>query len=85
MTTNKRTSSTVLTDDNETKKRKKDDTASSSSSTTSKETTPTFHDANLPGKKLCEYGEACYRQKNPLHTAEYDHPRKLFLLPLHVL
>ncbi|CAF0726606.1 unnamed protein product [Adineta ricciae] len=72
MTTNKRTSSTVLNDDNETKKQKKDDAASSS--TTSKDATPIFLNENRPAKKLCEYGEACYRQKNPLHTAEYDHP-----------
>ena len=46
------------------------------SATTNKESIPTFADENITNKKTCEYGEACYRQKNPLHTAEYDHPRK---------
>jgi len=73
MTTNKRTASSLMNDDNETKKLKTE----SSSSTTNKESVPSFVDENIPKKKICEYGEACYRQKNPTHTDQYDHPRKL--------
>ncbi len=72
MTTNKRTASSLMNDDIETKKLK----IESSISTTSKESIPAFIDENISKKKICEYGEACYRQKNPIHTAQYDHPRK---------
>lgn len=80
MTTNKRSASIVIDDDdtdddhNETKKLK---TESPSSSTTNKESIPSFIDENISKKKICEYGAACYRQKNPLHTAEYEHPCNL--------
>jgi hypothetical protein len=45
-----------------------------SNSTNQKSSTPIFLDENISNKKLCKYGEACYRQDNPIHTAEYDHP-----------
>ncbi|CAF0978363.1 unnamed protein product [Adineta steineri] len=70
MATNKRTSSSSINDDTETKKFKTDDNLA----TTSKESIPAFINENITNKKLCEYGTACYRQKNPIHTAEYDHP-----------
>jgi len=72
MTTNKRTASSLINNDTETKKLKTE----SSSSTTNKESVPSFIDENISKKKICEYGETCYRQKNPIHTAQYDHPRK---------
>lgn len=78
MTTNKRTASSLTNDESETKRRKSEDNSTASTSTTSKESIPTFINENLAKKKICEYGEACYRQKNPIHTAQYDHPRKLF-------
>ncbi len=78
MTTNKRTASLTRDDDIETKKHKIENDLSSSTSTTSKESIPSFIDENVTNKKICEYGEACYRQKNPVHTAQYDHPRKSF-------
>jgi hypothetical protein len=71
MTTNKRTASSLINNDTETKKLKTE----SSSSTTNKESVPSFIDENISKKKICEYGETCYRQKNPIHTAQYDHPR----------
>jgi hypothetical protein len=40
------------------------------------ESKPSFINENISNKKICEYGEDCYRQKNPIHTAQYDHPRK---------
>ncbi|CAF3545597.1 unnamed protein product, partial [Rotaria sp. Silwood2] len=74
MTTNKRTASSLMNDDIEAKKLKTEIDSTSSISTTSKESIPSFVDDNVTAKKICEYGEACYRQKNPKHTAEYDHP-----------
>ncbi len=65
MTTNKRTSSSLMTDDSEAKKVKIESLNS---------TTPSFVDENISNKNLCKYGENCYRQNNPIHTAEYDHP-----------
>ncbi len=78
MTTNKRTASSLMNDDRETKKSKSEDNSTASISTTSKEPIPTFINENITNKTMCEYGEACYRQKNPIHTSQYDHPRNLF-------
>ena len=47
-----------------------------STSTTNKESIPTFLDENICEKKICQYGQACYRQENPMHTAQYHHPCK---------
>lgn len=77
MTTNKRTASSSMDDDIEAKKVKTDIDSTSSNVTTSEESRPVFLDENVTNKKICEYGESCYRQKNPKHTAEYDHPCKL--------
>ncbi|CAF3876423.1 unnamed protein product [Rotaria magnacalcarata] len=74
MTTNKRTSSSVLNGAIETKKLKTEVDSTSPTSTTVKESIPSLIDENSVKKKSCEYGEACYRQQNPKHTAEYDHP-----------
>jgi hypothetical protein len=63
-----------MNDDIETKKLKTD----SSISSTNQESVPSFINENTSNKKICEYGEACYRQKNPVHTAQYDHPCKSF-------
>jgi hypothetical protein len=76
MTTNKRTASLSIDDDIETKKHKTENDLTAS--TTNKESIPTFIDENITNKKICEYGETCYRQKNPMHTAQYHHPRKSF-------
>ena len=65
-----------MNDDTEAKKLKTENETTPSMSTTEKQPIPTFIDDNLHDKKTCEYGEACYRQQNPLHTAHYDHPRK---------
>lgn len=73
MSTNKRTASSLLNDDNETKKLKTE-TSSPTTTTANKETIPSFIDENSSSKKICPYAESCYRQKNSLHTAEYDHP-----------
>ena len=78
MTTNKRTASSILNEDIETKKLKTDIASTSSTSTTIKESITSSVDENNTKKKTCEYGETCYRQQNPKHTAEYDHPCKLF-------
>ena len=59
-------------DDSESKKLK----IESSTSTTNKESRPTFLDENISKKQICKYGQACYRQENPLHTAQYHHPCK---------
>jgi hypothetical protein len=59
-----------MNDDNEAKKLKIDPP----NSTNQKSSTPIFLDENISNKKMCKYGEACYRQDNPIHTAEYDHP-----------
>lgn len=75
MSTNKRTASSLLNDDNETKKLKTE-TSSPTTTTANKETIPSFIDENTSSKKICPYAESCYRQKNALHTAEYDHPCK---------
>ena len=56
-----------------------EDLPSSSSTTASTESKPSFLNSNVSDKKICKYGEACYRQNNPLHTAEYNHPCKLLL------
>ncbi|CAF0751248.1 unnamed protein product [Rotaria sordida] len=74
MTTNKRTASSLMNDDIEAKKLKTEIDSTSLISTISKESIPSFVDDNITKKKICEYGEKCYRQKNPKHTAEYDHP-----------
>lgn len=74
MSTNKRTASSLMNDDIETKKSKTEIDSTSLISTTSKKSIPSFVNENTRNKKICEYGETCYRQKNPKHTAEYDHP-----------
>ena len=73
MTTNKRTASLLMNDDTEMKKLK---TEIEPTSTTSKESISSFVDEKFTHKQICQYGEACYRQKNPKHTAEYNHSRK---------
>lgn len=78
MTTNKRAASSLTNEDNETKRLKSEVESTPLAATTSKESASSFVDENSAKKKMCEYGEACYRQHNPKHTAEYDHPCKLF-------
>jgi PBZ domain len=82
-TTNKRSSSSAssaIDNDLEVKKLKTTArTSTSSLSTVNKNSTTMFIDDKLDEKKLmCEYGQACYRQQNPRHTAQYDHPCKCF-------
>lgn len=55
--------------DSETKKLKTDSAVN--------DVSPKFIDENVQKKKMCPYGEGCYRQKNPVHIAEYEHGCKI--------